>query len=133
MSLLRRTRRFVVEALQAEIAELAGRLGQNSRSSSKPPPSDSPFVKPAVKSLRAKSGRRPGGQPGYPGSTWALVDDPDEQLRHEPTLCTGCGADLGTRLRWVWSGGSCLAAAGDGAGERTPAGIAPLRLRGHLW
>jgi transposase len=86
--------RGVVEALQTEIAELKRRLGQNSRNSSKPPSSDSPFVKPAPKSLRRKSGRKPGGQPGHPGSTLALVDDPDERLRHEPALCTGCGADL---------------------------------------
>jgi transposase len=46
------------------------------------------------KSLRRKSGRKPGGQPGHPRSTLALVDKPDEQLRHEPGRCTGCGADL---------------------------------------
>jgi hypothetical protein len=69
-------------------------LGQNSRNSSKPPSSDSPFVKPAPKSLRRKSGRKPGGQPGHPGSTLALVADPQERLRHEPGPCVGCGADL---------------------------------------
>ncbi len=84
----------MVEALQAEVAELTRRLGQNSRNSSKPPSSDSPFVKPAPKSLRRKSGRKPGGQPGHPGSTLALVDNPNEWKRHEPGLCTGCGAGL---------------------------------------
>jgi transposase len=86
--------REMVEALQAEVAELTRRLRQNSRNSSKPPSSDSPFVKSAPKSLRRKSGRKPGGQPGHPGSTLALVDDPDERLRHEPGRCTGCGAGL---------------------------------------
>src|SRR4051812_23166991 len=66
----------------------------NSTNSSKPPSSDSPFMKPAPKSLRRKSGRKPGGQPGHPGSTLALVDDPAERQRHEPGPCTGCGADL---------------------------------------
>jgi transposase len=83
-----------VETLRNEVAELKRRLGQNSRNSSKPPSSDPPFAKPAPKSLRRKSGRKPGGQPGHPGSTLALVDDPDERLRHEPGSCAGCGADL---------------------------------------
>ncbi|MGH3779961.1 MAG: IS66 family transposase [Pseudonocardiaceae bacterium] len=86
--------RAVVEVLGAEVAELKRQLGQNCRNSSKPPASDSPFDKPAVRSLRRKSGRRPGGQRGHPGSTLALVADPDERLRHEPGPCVGCGVDL---------------------------------------
>src|SRR4051794_12063944 len=66
----------------------------NSTNSSKPPSSDSPFTKPTPKSLRRKSGRKPGGQPGHPGSTLALVADPNERQRHEPGPCTGCGACL---------------------------------------
>ena len=91
----------LIERLQAEIAdvrvenaELKRRLGQNSRNSSRPPSSDSPFAKPAPKSLRRKSGRKPGGQSGHPGSTLALVENPNERRRHEPGSCTGCGADL---------------------------------------
>jgi transposase len=84
----------MVEALRAEVVELTRRLGQNSRNSSKPPSSDSPFVKPAPRSLRGKSGRKLGGQPGHPGSTLALVDKPDQRVRHEPGPCAGCGADL---------------------------------------
>jgi len=83
-----------IDQLEAEVAELKRQLGQNSRNSSKPPSSDSPFVKPAPKSLRRRSGRKPGGQPGHPGSTLALVADPDERLRHEPGACDGCGAGL---------------------------------------
>jgi transposase len=86
--------RVVVEQLRAENAELRRQLGQNSRNSSKPPSSDSPFAKAAPKSLRRKSGRKPGGQPGHRGATLALVDKPDERLRHEPGPCIGCGADL---------------------------------------
>lgn len=83
-----------IAALRAENAELRRRLGMNSQNSSKPPSTDSPFDKPAPKSLRRKSGRKPGGQQGHPGSTLQLVDDPDERLRHEPRTCAGCGADL---------------------------------------
>ena len=86
--------RDVVEVLRAEVADLKRQLGQNSRNSSRPPSSDSPFTKPAPRSLRGRSGKRPGGQPGHPGSTLALVDDPNERKRHEPASCGGCGAGL---------------------------------------
>lgn len=86
--------RALVEMLQAEVAELRRQLGLNSQNSSKPPSTDSPFVKPAPRSLRRKSGRKPGGQPGHRGSTLELVDDPDETRRHEPRSCAGCGGDL---------------------------------------
>lgn len=86
--------RAEVAQLRAENAELKRRLGMDSTNSSKPPSSDSPFAKPAPKSLRRKSGRRPGGQQGHPGSTLALVEDPHERKRHEPGPCTGCGANL---------------------------------------
>jgi transposase len=83
-----------LDALESENAELRRRLGLNSRNSSKPPSSDSPFIKPAPRSLRRRSGRKPGGQGGHPGSTLAQVADPHERLRHEPGPCAGCGADL---------------------------------------
>ena len=81
------------DALQAENAELKRWLGQDSRNSSKPPSSDSPFVKPAPRLVR-RDGREPGGQPGHPGSTLEQVADPHERRRHEPGPCTGCGGDL---------------------------------------
>jgi transposase len=86
--------RAEVAALRAENADLKRRLGMNSSNSSMPPSSDSPFVKPAPRSLRRRSGRKPGGQQGHPGSTLAQVADPNERLRHEPGPCGGCGADL---------------------------------------
>jgi transposase len=84
----------VVVELRAEVVELRRQLGQNSRNSAKPPSSDSPFVKPAPRSLRRKSGRRAGGQSGHQGSTLGQVADPNETMRHEPGPCGGCGADL---------------------------------------
>ena len=83
-----------IEQLEAEVADLRRQLGQNSTNSSRPPSSDSPFAKPAPKSLRRRTGRKPGGQPGHPGSTLALVNNPNQRRRHEPDACTGCGASL---------------------------------------
>ena len=86
--------RTEVAQLRAENAELKRRLEMNSTNSSKPPSSDSPFTKPAPKSLRRMSGRKPGGQPGHSGATLALVDNSHERIRHEPGPCTSCGAGL---------------------------------------
>jgi len=93
--LLRRLaeRDALIARLQARVAELEARLGMNSTNSHKPPSSDGP-VKPAPKSLRRKSGRRPGGQPGHPGQTLSLVDEPDVVVRHTPEHCAGCGTGL---------------------------------------
>jgi len=79
--------------LQAQGAESKQRLGHNSQNSSTPPSADWPFTKPAPRSLRRKSGRKPGGQAGHRGSTLAQVADPDETLRREPEHCGGCGAN----------------------------------------
>ncbi|MGH3096074.1 MAG: IS66 family transposase [Streptosporangiales bacterium] len=86
-----------LDASRARVAELEARLGMNSGNSSKPPASDSPFEKPAPKSLRGRSGRKPGGQPGHEGRTLRQVADPDEVIVHEPGACRCCGADLSGR------------------------------------
>jgi transposase len=56
------------------IAELEARLRQNPRNSSRPPSSEG-LAKPAPRprSLRKKSGRRPGGQDGHKGMGAALL------------------------------------------------------------
>jgi transposase len=77
----------------ARIEELSARLGMSSRNSSKPPSSDG-LAKPAPKSLRAKSGKRPGRPTGQAGFTLLPVDRPDHQFRYEPEVCAGCGAGL---------------------------------------
>jgi transposase len=86
--------------LRARVAELEARLNMSSRNSGKPPSSDG-LGKPAPKSLRKKTGRKPGGQPGHPGTTLRQVADPDEIVVHEPGCCTGCRADglAGRRVR----------------------------------
>src|SRR5918994_899449 len=73
----------MIELLTARVAELERRLAGNSRNSSRPPSADGPQVPPREPGRRG-SGRRPGKQPGSPGSTLALVDDPDEVVEHLP-------------------------------------------------
>src|SRR4051812_41997192 len=77
----------------AEIAELRRQLAASSRNSAKPPSSDG-LGKPAPKSLRGRSGRQPGGQPGREGRTLRQVERPDEVMVHEPGACAGCGRTL---------------------------------------
>lgn len=83
----------LIAVLAARVAELEARLGMNSRNSSKPPSSDG-LAKPAPRSLRRPSGRRPGKQPGGQGFRLAPRAVPDEVRTHAPGGCRGCGADL---------------------------------------
>jgi transposase len=85
--------RAQVADLQAQVADLAARVSQNSKNSSRPPSSDG-LGKPAPKSLRKKTGRKPGRPKGQPGATMRLTDHPDHVIRHEPGRCTGCARDL---------------------------------------
>ena len=63
--------RAQVAELQAQVADLAARAGQNSKNSSRPPSQDG-LAKPAPRSLRKKSGRKPGRPKGQPGATMQL-------------------------------------------------------------
>jgi transposase len=84
----------------ARIAELERQLAASSRNSSKPPSSDG-LDKPAPKSLRGRSGRKPGGQPGRSGRTLRQVERPDEVIVHEPGACADCGNALSVEGRPV--------------------------------
>ncbi|NLF57585.1 MAG: IS66 family transposase [Candidatus Hydrogenedens sp.] len=81
-----------VESLTARVAELEARLGMNSSNSSRPPSSDG-YRKPAPKSLREVTGRKPGGQKGHPGKNLRQVPEPDEVVEHSPSRCV-CGCCL---------------------------------------
>ena len=83
---------------QERIAELEERLRQTSRNSSVPPSADG-LAKPPPRSrsLRKKSGRKPGGQGGHPGQTLAQVAKADREERHEPGWCSRCGTVLAGR------------------------------------
>src|SRR6266545_2668803 len=92
--------------LTTRVKQLEDRLALDSHNSSQPPSSDR--GRPAPRSLRpppGTSGRRPGGQPGHPGSTLRLVDTPDRVVLHRPAA-PGAGGDRASRgprrLPGVW-------------------------------
>jgi transposase len=85
--------RAELASARERIAELEARLKQNPRNPSKPPSSEG-LAKPAPRprSLRTKSGRKPGGQDGHKGTTLTQVARPHWEIRHEPGCCGRCGA-----------------------------------------
>jgi transposase len=89
------TLRARIEEQDRVIAELWAQLGQNSRNSCKPSSSDG-YSKPPAKnrSLRRRSGRKPGGQQGHRGHHLERREDPDVTLFHAAECCEGCGGDL---------------------------------------
>jgi hypothetical protein len=78
--------------LQSELGRLREDAALNSRNSSLPPSRDR-GEKPKPKSLRKKSGRRPGGQPGHSGRTLQFSESPQHTTVH-PLLECPCGEDL---------------------------------------
>ncbi len=85
----------LIAGLTARVEQLERQARKDSSTSSRPPSSDSPYKKqPRDRSLRERGKRRPGKQPGEPGTTMKLVDDPDERLEYPPAACRGCGAGL---------------------------------------
>ena len=79
----------------ARIHELEAQRATDSHNSSKPPSTDG-YHKPAPKSSRKKTGRKPGGQKGHPGSTLGLSENPDRLIPHPVTTCLQCGLDIST-------------------------------------
>jgi len=79
-------------ALQQKVDELTARLNKDSHNSSKPPSTDGFKKKPVT--LRMKSGNKPGGQKGHPGSGLAFCDTPKDTIIHSPSACCNCGADI---------------------------------------
>jgi transposase len=79
-------------ALQAEVRQWRDSAAQNSRNSSRPPSTDR-SEKPKPRSLRQKSGRKTGGQPGHPGRTLQPSDTPKHVEVHRCLECS-CGEDI---------------------------------------
>jgi transposase len=81
-----------VRQLQARLAELEGRLAQDSHNSSKPPSSDG-WARQR-KERKPPSQKKSGGQPGHPGRTLKLVEAPDQVVQHRPPQCASCQQSL---------------------------------------
>ena len=93
-----------IEQLEARVAELESRLGQDSSNSHRPPSSDPPRGKPAPP--KTPSGRKRGGQPGHPRAE-RLRLTPDRVIDHRAPRCAACraplaGGDPSPRRHQVW-------------------------------
>ena len=77
-----------VQRLEAMVQQLREHMQQDSRTSSRPPSSDSPQAM-AKRPRREPTGRRPGGQPGHEGHTRALVPVDSGVPRSDPMSVAG--------------------------------------------
>ena len=82
-----------VEKLKMYVQKLLGRIKKDSSSSNKPSSTDI-FRKPKPQSLREKSGKKPGGQPGHPGHGLKLFDNPDVVIDRKIHTCGKCGCEV---------------------------------------
>ena len=87
----------IIQNLRNENTYLKDRLTKyetrkNSNNSSIPPSKDE--NRTVRKSLREKTGRKPGGQIGREGNNLKMLDTVDEIKEHYPEYCQCCGNDL---------------------------------------
>ena len=83
----------IVLTLAERIQKLEDQLAKTSRNSGKPPSSDG-LKKPKTRSLRKKSQRKSGGQPGHKGHTLQMVAEPTYVIPHQLNHCSDCGVSL---------------------------------------
>jgi len=81
-----------IKKLETRVEELERKASKTSRNSSKPPSGDG--LRKRTKSLRSKSEKKSGGQPGHPGSTLEWSAEVDHVVEHPVTSCSGCGTGL---------------------------------------
>jgi len=88
-----------IKLLKARIAELERIVEQYNRprkdsNNSSVPPSKDENRPPRTSSLREKSDRKVGGQPGHEGKTLEMTETPDEIIEHRACFCPECGNNL---------------------------------------
>ena len=87
-----------IKLLKARITDLERKVEQNSTrknsNNSSVPPSKDENRPPRTSSLREKSDRKVGGQPGHEGKTLEMSEDPDEVIEHRACFCPECGNNL---------------------------------------
>jgi transposase len=82
-------------AFQASSGNPPSTTKLDSHNSNFPPSLDLPWEKPQrTRSLRKKSGLKPGGQFGHRGSTLLQVSLPDSVIVHSLEVCSHCGLSL---------------------------------------
>src|SRR6266566_3179076 len=81
-----------MSSLSEQVKNLRDRLAKDSHNSHLPPSSDRFGRKP--KSLRTKSEKKSGGQPGHPGSSLQFSSTPDEITQLQVDRCEACQHDL---------------------------------------
>lgn len=95
---------LLIERLREEIVELKEEVRmlkkpKNSNTSSIPPSKDEDRK---TKSLRKKTGKKPGGQPGHQGSTLKMCSLPDKVIVHSPGFCQKCSKDMSGLEGELW-------------------------------
>ncbi len=81
-----------MSSLSEHMKALQDRLAKDSHNSHLPPSADRFVRKP--KSLRTKSEKKSGGQPGHPGSSLQFSSTPDEITLQQVERCEACQHDL---------------------------------------
>jgi transposase len=89
-----------LETVESRLEALEKRPKKTSRNSHKPPSGDG-FGK-RTQSLRRKSDKSSGGQPGHPGQTLEWRETADEVEVHDVATCGGCGASLAAVAPEAW-------------------------------
>src|SRR5947209_20401370 len=77
-----------VAVLSERIGVLEAQLAKDSHNSHLPPSSDRFQRQP--KSLRKRSGKKPGGQTGHAGNTLKQSETPDQVIVHRVDACRHC-------------------------------------------
>jgi transposase len=84
-----------ITQLSEQVKQLQERLAKDSHNSSLPPSSDRFARQSKSRSLRTRSGKKAGGQPGHQGHTLEMSAAPDEIVRLSPVVqCQHCHCDL---------------------------------------
>ena len=76
-----------IDVLERQLARYTTRKDSNSSSL---PPSKDENRPPRTSSLREKSNRKAGGQPGHEGKTLEMTETPDEIIEHHSCFCPEC-------------------------------------------